>query len=571
MGENGNKKVIALLGIAAVVVFFVVYVGIKVVNNVADEVNGRKIGGETVTNENKEALLEEYVKQVNATTSQARKASVELKGSSLAEELPDIDKYPLSVEGKADIVLEIFVSPEKAGEEKDRFLIDLANQFNSKMTKVGDKTVAISIRSMASGLGADYIISKKHVPDAYTPSNDLWGELINAQGGKVTMVEKRLAGNVAGILLTKEKQDELVNKYGAINMKTITQATAANEFAMGYTNPLSSSTGMNFLLSTLYAYDTKDVLSNGAKNGFTEFQKNVPYVAYTTMQMRESAKSGSLEGMVMEYQSYINDSDLKNNYTFNQFGYRHDNPMYSVGTLSQEKQKGLEAFVSYATSKEAQELATSLGFNQLDDYKSEMPGLDGNTILKAEKLWKENKDTGKDITAVFVADVSGSMDGEPLNQLKSSLINGAQYINNKNSIGLVSYSSKVTINLPIARFDLNQRAYFQGAVEDLSASGSTASFDAVIVAMDMLLEAKKDNPNTKPMMFLLSDGETNTGYSLDDIKDLLKLYEIPVYTIGYNADIDALQVVSNINEAASINADSDDVVYKLKSLFNAQM
>ncbi|MDO5520929.1 MAG: VWA domain-containing protein, partial [bacterium] len=58
---------------------------------------------------------------------------------------------------------------------------------------------------------------------------------------------------------------------------------------------------------------------------------------------------------------------------------------------------------------------------------------------------------------------------------------------------------------------------------------------------------------------------------LDDIKELLKLYEIPVYTIGYNANIDALEVVSNINEAASINADSDDVVYKLKSLFNAQM
>ncbi|MDO5521961.1 MAG: VWA domain-containing protein, partial [bacterium] len=530
MGENGNKKIIVLLGVAALVVFFVVYLGIKVVNNVADEVNDRRTGTETVTNENKEQLLEEYVKQVGASTTQARKASVELKGSNLAEELPEISKYPLNVEGKADIVLEIFVSPEKAGEEKDRLLIDLANQFNSKNIKIGEKTVAVSIRSIASGLGADYIISKKHLPDAYTPSNDLWGQLITAQGGKVTMVKERLAGNVAGILLTKEKQDELVKKYGAINMKTITQATAANEFAMGYTNPLSSSTGMNFLLSTLYAYDTKDVLSETAKNGFKEFQKNVPYVAYTTMQMRESAKSGSLEGMVMEYQSYINDADLNNSYTFNQFGYRHDNPLYSVGTLTEEKQKGLELFADYCTSKEAQKLASSLGFNQLDNYKSEMPVLDGKMILSSQKLWKDNKDTGKDITAVFVADVSGSMDGEPLNQLKSSLINGAQYINNKNSIGLVSYSSKVTINLPIAKFDLNQRSYFQGAVEDLSASGSTASFDAVIVAMNMLIQAKKDNPNTKPMMFLLSDGETNTGYSLDDIKELLKLYEIPVYT-----------------------------------------
>ena len=38
---------------------------------------------------------------------------------------------------------------------------------------------------------------------------------------------------------------------------------------------------------------------------------------------------------------------------------------------------------------------------------------------------------------------------------------------------------------------------------------------------------------------------------------------IPIYTIGYNADIDALEEISLINEGASINADTEDVVYKL--------
>ncbi|NTV79759.1 MAG: glycoside hydrolase family 92 protein, partial [Clostridiales bacterium] len=46
---------------------------------------------------------------------------------------------------------------------------------------------------------------------------------------------------------------------------------------------------------------------------------------------------------------------------------------------------------------------------------------------------------------------------------------------------------------------------------------------------------------------------------------------IPVYTIGYNANIKAMESLSNINEAASINADSEDVVYKLMNLFNAEM
>ena len=123
----------------------------------------------------------------------------------------------------------------------------------------------------------------------------------------------------------------------------------------------------------------------------------------------------------------------------------------------------------------------------------------------------------------------------------------------------------------IAQFDINQRSYFTGAVEDLQALGGTATFNAIAVAIDMLMDAKEANPDTKLMLFVLSDGETNIGYNLSDVEKVIEALEIPVYTIGYNANISALEAISSINEAASINADSDDVVYKLKSLFNAQM
>ena len=96
-------------------------------------------------------------------------------------------------------------------------------------------------------------------------------------------------------------------------------------------------------------------------------------------------------------------------------------------------------------------------------------------------------------------------------------------------------------------------------------------FDGVAVALKCSSRKKAQNPDAKLMLFVLSDGETNYGHSLDDLQDILKTFKIPVYTVGYNADIKALQSLSSINEAASINADSEDVVYKLGSLFNAQM
>ena len=53
-------------------------------------------------------------------------------------------------------------------------------------------------------MAMDYIVSGKYQPDAYTPSNELWGEMMKAQGSKVTLVEKRLVGNVS-VYLCPEK------------------------------------------------------------------------------------------------------------------------------------------------------------------------------------------------------------------------------------------------------------------------------------------------------------------------------------------------------------------------------
>ena len=89
----------------------------------------------------------------------------------------------------------------------------------------------------------------------------------------------------------------------------------------------------------------------------------------------------------------------------------------------------------------------------------------------------------------------------------------------------------------------------------------------------MIEDAKAQNPNAKVMLFLLSDGQCNEGYSFDEISTVMDVLDIPICTIAYgeDADKDELSRLSSINEAATINANSDDVVYKIKSLFNSEM
>jgi len=526
---------------------------------------------DVISEESANKKMEKMINKISPKSVAPQKEAVELETTAPEDELPDINTYPLGVTGNTELNIEILSSPEKAGDGTDGWLIEVAESFNKEGYEIDGKKASISIRKFDSGTMVEYISSGKYIPDAISPSNVYWGKMLEADGIQMEQMTDRIAGNVPGVMLSEDKYKELTEKYGTINMKTITQATVDGELSMGYTNPLASSTGLNFLVQTLYTYDSDNILSDTAKEGFNSFQTNVPFVSFTTMQMRTAAESGSLDGFIMEYQSYENDSDLKRDYKFTPFGIRHDNPVYAVGSLAADKKELLKKFVEYCQNDDNQALAEKYGFNKQNEYKAESPEFDGDTLLKAQKLWKENKDVGTPILAVFVTDVSGSMEGEPINMLKNSLINSMQYINTDNYVGLISYNDSVYINLPVGQFDLNQQAYFKGTVNSLMASGGTATYDAVTAGVNMLLEAMNTYPNAKPMLFLLSDGDCNVGYSLNDVREILTAYRIPVYTIGYNAEIKALEQISAINEAASINADTEDVTYKLKNLFNAQM
>ncbi|MFP4662088.1 MAG: VWA domain-containing protein [Halanaerobiales bacterium] len=564
MSEKKSLNPVVILALIGVFVFVLIYAGMSLTGNIGK--NQRVVSTEKAIS-TMDRLYDDII--VNNVT--PRKEPVSLEQVSIEDSLPDISTYQIKVRNTSPNYIEIFSSPEKAGENKDAWLVEVAREFNRAGIEVGGQRASVQIRSIDSGTGTDYITSGKYLPDAFSPSNMLWGKIIEASGQEITLHEERLVGNVAGVLFSKNQYNEMIDKYGAINQKVITEAVAADEIAMGYTNPFASSTGLNFLLSTLYSFDNNDLLSEKAVNGFESFQLNIPFVAFTTMQMRESARTGVLDGFIMEYQTYTNSPDLRSDYVFTPFGVRHDNPIYEIGQLSAVKKEILEKFVEFCKNDKNQRLASRYGFNNFDDYKSEMREFEGNVIASGQKLWKEKKDAGTEIASVFVADVSGSMDGVPLNKLKESLLTGAQYIGSDNKVGLVTFSSDVNINLPIEKFDLNQRSYFTGAVKDMRANGSTAMFDAIIVASKMLMEEKENNPDAKLMLFVLTDGDTNVGHSFNNVRNMLEGLEIPVYTIGYNADIKVLENLSNINEAASINAATDDVVYKLKNLFNAQM
>lgn len=532
--------------------------------------------------------LENLVRSINPRDEnvQSRKM-LQIKEADLADTLPDIsviDKhYPLTVDvpnpASNDLVLEIFCSTEKSGKKApDDWFTRVVTEFNRKrLTTSKGKVVQIKLRYIDSGTGHFYIRAGKYLPDAFSPSNHLWLAMIKAAGIKITPIAERLAGNTAGVVMKKETYEKLKATYGSVDIKAIIDAVAQGSIAMGYTNPYASSTGLNFLVTVLATYaggDQTRFLAPEVISSFEAFQKGVPFVALTTIQMRESVqKGGALDAFVLEYQTFLQESSLAQEYQFIPFGVRHDNPLYVIGDQDNEKIEALKALARYAEANIG--LANEYKFNADNSYQSAFAIPDGKVLIEALKLWKEKKDAGRPVAAVFVADVSGSMEGYPLKNLKIALKEGANFIGVQNSIGLVKYSTNVTRLLPIATFNALQQSRYLAAIASLEAEEDTAMFDGILVGLKMLVDYIKTNQDYKPMLFVLTDGNTNAGIcqSFRDLASIIDALDIPVYTIAYGEDLNTnlLKALALINEAAYLDAKDEAIINKISSLLNAEM
>lgn len=560
-----NKKKIFYILFVVVVAIAISALGITLTKNIGKS-------SDQSMYEKAKASLEKMVRQIEPTEVSLVKSAIEVNDSnnSVFQELPDIESNSVVVQPTTNDYLEIFCSPEKSGSGTDAWLTELSESFNAAGgAEVGGVRYSIKLRSVSSGQALDYIASKKAVPDAYSPSSDLWVDMLNDDGVNTIVISESLVKNNAGLCISNDKYDDLKSKYGKVDFETVIKATVDGQIKTGYTNPFTSSAGLNLLVSSLYENGGGNVFSFEAEEGFKCFQNNVPYVALTTQQMNKSASKGTFDAFVSEYQTYINDSDMSKKYKFVPYGYEHNNPLVAV-TTDNNKIEALKIFSEFCSTDASKKLANEFGFNNDLSYSCAYNKISGKDLRKVQQFYKDNKDADP-VICVFVTDVSGSMVGEPIKALKSSLVNAMQYINPKNYIGLVSYSDDVEIRLPIGEFNIDQQSYFKGAVESLSPFGGTATIDGVLVALDMVEKQLEKTPDAKAMIFVLSDGATNEGYSVTEATDVIKGLKIPVYTIGYNADIDALKEISDINEGTCINADTDDIMYQIKMLFNSSL
>jgi Ca-activated chloride channel family protein len=389
----------------------------------------------------------------------------------------------------------------------------------------------------------------------------------------MTPIREQMVPNVAGIVMKTDTADELRAAYGELTAAALVDAVIAGDLVMGYTDPFASSTGLNFLLTVLDTIadgDEARLTSPDVASVFEQFQRQVPFVALTTLQIRESVENdnGTLDAFVMEYQTYVNTDSLSSGYEFVPFGVRHDNPLYGVGTLSAAQTETLEAFAAFAEQPEQLADAADAGFDP-PPYESDVVVPSGSTLIDVQGVWKDKKDGGRPVATVFVVDVSGSMEGTRIQSVQTAMLSAREFIKPETRVGVVEFSDVAMQRLPIADFDLGQQARYAALAEDLSPGGGTAMYDGIVLGLSMLEAEVAANPDIKPILVVLSDGETTDGLTFDQVDDVIAGLGIPVYTVGFEADLDELGRLSSLVEAASIDASEQDVEFKIAALFNA--
>lgn len=512
----------------------------------------------------------------------------------IAEPLPDIEDFPLYAAQPSrdpDIVtVEIYSSSEKAnvGKQNERWLVEVAEAFNEQQIALDSgQQIQISVRQIASGTAARLLSAQAVQPVGYSPSNDLWVQMIESAGVETIPVVPRLVPNTAGWVVQSQVYQDLAAE-GEVTFEALLDQILAGNVAVGYPNPYASSTSLNLLYTLFWGaagYDdprdqltVADLQSPQVNSVFNAFQQQVLITTNTTLDLQEIfiRDPEKLQAFPLEYQNYQTLITLPGfeSVEFIPFGIPHNNPLVGFEWNSDREQEALELFGDYVSSSEAQALAEEQGFIETP-YLAEgnsPPIPDGEVLTAAQTYWKGQKDAGRTVYMMIVIDVSGSMEGLPLQAVQEGLRIASQEINPGNQVGLIAFNANPTALVPLAPFDTLQHQRLLAAIDSLRADGGTAMYDGMIVALDTLMEQVETDPNGRFYLLVLSDGQSNEGFGFDRIREILEYSNVRVYPIAYgDVNMQEMQAIAALRESTVQVGTPENVQSLLKGLLQTNL
>jgi Ca-activated chloride channel homolog len=186
--------------------------------------------------------------------------------------------------------------------------------------------------------------------------------------------------------------------------------------------------------------------------------------------------------------------------------------------------------------------------------------------------------------AIFVLDVSGSMEGDRIEDLKGALasLTGLDQsltgrfarFRARERITLIPFSDQVEAieNFSISTVEADSRSMeeIRAYVDRLFAGGGTAIYSSLQQAYEVAAVAQSSDPERYYSIVLMSDGENNEGISQREFERYYNqlpeaLKNVRTFTILFgNADREAMEGIADLTGGRMFNAQSErlDVIFK---------
>ena len=132
------------------------------------------------------------------------------------------------------------------------------------------------------------------------------------------------------------------------------------------------------------------------------------------------------------------------------------------------------------------------------------------------------------VTVGLVIDNSGSMKPKR-SAVRAAALAFAHTSNPKDRMFVVNFNEKVSLGLPAATAFTDDPAILEAALDNGVATGETALYDAIAIALDHLSKGERD----KKVLIVISDGGDNASKrSLQAILAMAKRSDAAIYTVG---------------------------------------
>ena len=137
-------------------------------------------------------------------------------------------------------------------------------------------------------------------------------------------------------------------------------------------------------------------------------------------------------------------------------------------------------------------------------------------IIAHEQNEKEQEEKRVNADLICVIDISGSMDGEKLYQVKESLKILVDMMNEKDRIALILFESKAELYYDLNYLSGKNKTKIKNIIDKIESKGGTNIASGLEIAVELLKKLKKkNNKGRSSAVMLLSDGCDN---QLDDLK-----------------------------------------------------